>query len=747
MTVRTLALLSSALLVPAAAAANPVILYTDILSGPSTGGEGNHGAYLSIFGKGFGATRGSSSVTIGGVEVADYVQWGALSRVHDSHGVLQISVRIGAAIAGTRQPIVVTVDGVESNDDHTFSVVAGATVYYVSPTGDNSNDGSSLASAKATPGSTVSLMNPGDQTIVTGGTYDIDTERVVFLKHDEGTPEHNFAWTGMPGETPLFDSSYGGQTLVHMSSEGTSRGYVTVSNLVHDGHGSRQVSGSGYYYNSRFVNMETWGMRGTSGGTGAWGHFRQDVKIFGNSIHDQGCNKLYHNIYLSSGAIDVEIGWNHIYNNFDYCGGDSEPGGRGIQAYDGDWETEEVTNLAIHDNVLHDISRECITLSTVVRSATVYNNVFYRCGLVTGFGLRSKARYATRFEVYNNTFYANGSGHFACNHSGSASDLYVVKNNLFYSTDGEAYYESTKSDGQDPNAFDASHNLFWGNGGIPPWSASSVNADPQIVDPTEPARNFYLEATSPAIDSGVDVGVTHDPDGRSRPMDGDGDGVAAADIGAFEFDGAYIPPPCADMDGDGYGSSATGCSNPEADCNDDNPAVHPEVPEICNNTDDDCKGGIDDGPSLCPGDDECVNGICQPPPATTCTDADGDGYGDPPSMACSHSEFDCDDSRADVNPGASEDCDNIDNDCNGQTDNVDGLCPNEECLAGVCQPAGTESAGVDDGGDNDTDGHQPEPIVSVAGCTQTHASGPATGALLVGIACVISRRRQRALCP
>ncbi len=54
-------------------------------------------------------------------------------------------------------------------------------------------------------------------------------------------------------------------------------------------------------------------------------------------------------------------------------------------------------------------------------------------------------------------------------------------------------------------------------------------------------------------------------------------------------------------------------------------------------------------------------------------DADGDGYGDSnnPIQSCSPLAgylllgLDCDDTNPDINPGASEDCDNVDNNCNG----------------------------------------------------------------------------------
>jgi len=55
-------------------------------------------------------------------------------------------------------------------------------------------------------------------------------------------------------------------------------------------------------------------------------------------------------------------------------------------------------------------------------------------------------------------------------------------------------------------------------------------------------------------------------------------------------------------------------------------------------------------------------------------DTDGDGFGDPAVGACDPGDgwvadaTDCDDTRADVAPGATEFCDGIDNDCSGSVD-------------------------------------------------------------------------------
>jgi len=52
-------------------AGGPLVLYTDLISGPNSGGENNKGAYLSIFGKNFGAS--GSGTTRDAIEAINYV--------------------------------------------------------------------------------------------------------------------------------------------------------------------------------------------------------------------------------------------------------------------------------------------------------------------------------------------------------------------------------------------------------------------------------------------------------------------------------------------------------------------------------------------------------------------------------------------------------------------------------------------------------------------------------------------------
>ena len=128
---------------------------------------------------------------------------------------------------------------------------------------------------------------------------------------------------------------------------------------------------------------------------------------------------------------------------------------------------------------------------------------------------------------------------------------------------------------------------------------------------------------------------------------------------AFVIAGAVTVGCAQDADGDGY--------NKWEDCNDQAPAVHPGVAEICDGVDQDCDGLVD-------------NGVL----SIFFRDADGDGYGDPDvrTGACVVPEgfvdnaADCDDSSDRFNPAAVEDdcTDPADYNCDGSTgfDDLDG---------------------------------------------------------------------------
>ena len=123
-----------------------------------------------------------------------------------------------------------------------------------------------------------------------------------------------------------------------------------------------------------------------------------------------------------------------------------------------------------------------------------------------------------------------------------------------------------------------------------------------------------------------------------------------------------------DSDGDGFGNievTVETCATPmgyvanNTDCDDASAAKNPSATEVCDGIDNDCDGQIDEG---------VLN--------TYYLDTDGDGYGDPAQsiQACSApagyvaATGDCSNNNTAINPGATEICDGIDNNCNGQID-------------------------------------------------------------------------------
>ncbi len=124
-----------------------------------------------------------------------------------------------------------------------------------------------------------------------------------------------------------------------------------------------------------------------------------------------------------------------------------------------------------------------------------------------------------------------------------------------------------------------------------------------------------------------------------------------------------------DDDGDGYGDAAletcedqpSGYVAEGGDCDDANDAIHPAALEICDGLDNDCDGETDLGAADAD---------------TWHEDADGDGYGDPDAetVSCERptggvaDASDCDDTDPAVSPEGEEICDDLDNDCDGETD-------------------------------------------------------------------------------
>ena len=134
-------------------------------------------------------------------------------------------------------------------------------------------------------------------------------------------------------------------------------------------------------------------------------------------------------------------------------------------------------------------------------------------------------------------------------------------------------------------------------------------------------------------------------------------------------DGLVFTTYYADVDGDSFGdinNPLDECMMPagyvtnNTDCNDNNANQNTASAEICNGEDDDCDGTIDNGITF----------------LDYYADADGDGFGSGDVISsCSDlgagystNNTDCDDSNSNTNPSATESCNTIDDNCDGQID-------------------------------------------------------------------------------
>jgi uncharacterized protein (TIGR03382 family) len=502
----------------------PVVLFSDVSVGPVAGGPGNEGVPISLFGKRFGATQGTSTVTIGGVPVASVWVWGE-NNAHNPD-LDMIVVQPGPAVTGG--PVVVTVGGQASNTDVTFAPGSG-NFFAVAPTGSDSNP-CTLASPCATigyaTGSTV--MNPGDTLLVRGGSY---TDNVwIQQSGDAGQPK---TIKNYPGEDVVI-------TMLQ-DNFAIDASFITVSGLtITDGSTlfcGRDTTGQSH---DTFVNNT---VTGTIGYAGFQTH-GDDHLVAGNVCNATGSTQGTEGqcFYISFG--------NNLQILHNMASGE---GGYGIHIYDEPRQANDyartISNVLVDGNVsILSPARAGMIVAMVtcnsygcysnaIDGVTISNNIFSQND---EYGLHIEG-VSSNVRVYNNTFYQNGTQGLQIDSDATIQGV-DVRNNLFYqstmscTTDcsGSLAAVQVGSGAQnvtlDDNYYYPSPPAIVDENGNPVDGGDSHPVTGPVSFADAGGLDLHLLAGSAPINQGLTLAsVSRDFDGVSRPQG------PAYTLGAFEY--------------------------------------------------------------------------------------------------------------------------------------------------------------------------------------------------------------------
>jgi hypothetical protein len=513
---------------------HPQIIYTDIQSGPTTGGENDRGIYLSIFGQGFGRASDlgvTTKVYIGSHEVYSYRYLGP------SHGrpdIQEITVQVGSlgnASPGLPLPIEVRAGSEASNTNVTFTPNPGNIYFVDNVTG---NDASGVPGDIAHPYRFVQTP-----TLTSGGVWPHIGPGDFIVMRGHGLPWTDIGYQGYflrfantPGSAPTGNASSGPVTLMgypaedvfidetySISHQGAIAGvnggvlhncgigknricgeWVTIADLRiegggHDGPVNLEIAGDHWRVINNILTARTGSASARAGGVTGDG---TDVVILGNEIADvdspdKGLQN--HGIYID-GLGSYRVEYNFIHNI---------PGGSGIQIYsdetpNGDYR---VNDVVLSHNWISDVAKYCINLADHSGSGfKVFANVSSSCGMA---GIRINSSELHDARIFNNTFFEGNTrrdshyGVITIDSSLQANAITFI-NNIFVPASSTPYMGGDEPILNQSRSAVFSDNLYFGGLGNPVFDSHPILQDPLFVDAHR--GDFHLQPGSGAILSG-----------------------------------------------------------------------------------------------------------------------------------------------------------------------------------------------------------------------------------------------------
>lgn len=534
------------------------LFYTDLSDGPKTGGLNNNGVWVTLYGRGFGASRGTGTVFLGGGEVVSYVSWSNT----------QIVVQLGAAVATGNFTVTnnagqsVTGRLIKPNSSTNDFTVRTGNIKFIQASGTNGIGTHASPYTQALNRIRDNFV-AGDIWYFRGGTY--NTQLVIngwgnnvlnLGGSHSGSANAHTAFAAYPGETVTLDIGTPSAIYLRDNTE-TVCSYVTFANFALRGEqcfgGGAQTSANAEVANSGgqfayLIGCDVVGRHPGNSQTGLVTFGGNGCMALGNTLRDSGAagsgSPSYvnqnHAFYLQVGLDNPVIAFNTLRNlNM----------GATIQVHTDSFF--EYTNVRILYN--HFI---CSTPSTVnmrgivvghmygTSTGSIVGNVFDNVGNNDGFP--PIIVYGGQWDIDNNTVIAR-SGSSGClllsnavstetgrpNGSNYAIPQVRVRNNIFNGVNGYIVFGGSGSPAGNATSaqITAANNLYFNSGAGPSYDTTKVQADPLLTNVA--LEDYTLTSSSPARDAGTSTNINantiYDRFGVPRPQG------AAIDIGAQEY--------------------------------------------------------------------------------------------------------------------------------------------------------------------------------------------------------------------
>ena len=343
-------------------ASQPRLFYSDLVSGPSSGGQNNNGAFVTLYGNNFGS---NPTVTVGGGQAivmlapASYLWYE------------KMTIQLGA-LAQSGDIVVSNSSG--SSNGLPFTVRAG-NIYFVATNGSDANPGTFASPWKTLPhavqatgaGDIIYAMNGVSQTADDGQGWNA----AVLLRTAwcQGTAASPKALIAYPGATVTIGNPTGSSPSFGLrGADSSASGGACGGNWVFAGinfRGNFPVQAAGPSTNWRFVGNDISNPQASGGEGGAWETLQATyVKCYGNNGHDLNLattDRLQQGFYLSTDSNHAEMAWNLI---------NDAKGRAGVQVHSSPLSSGNgyaMFDISIHDNMIHDIAEEGIIVDTVDR--------------------------------------------------------------------------------------------------------------------------------------------------------------------------------------------------------------------------------------------------------------------------------------------------------------------------------------------------------------------------------------------